>query len=235
MEKVVRFYRSTIGKKFVVAITGLLLIAFVVGHVVGNLKVFLGYDASGVHHLDMYGHFLRTFLEEAFGPSGFLWLVRIGLIATVALHIGTVLQLRMLNAKAKPQGYRGEATPSSSLAARTMMVGGIILLAFIVFHILHLTTGDLHPHFVEGKVYANVYHAFQVPWVTGFYVIAMVFLGFHLYHGIWSLCQTLGVDNPDLNLTIRTIAKVGSVLVVAGFISVPLAVAFGALPVPHVG
>jgi succinate dehydrogenase / fumarate reductase cytochrome b subunit len=233
MEKIIRFYRSTIGKKYIVAITGLALVFFIIGHVTGNFKTFAGYDAAGVHKLDSYAHFLREILYPVFGHGGFLWVARIGLLVMLVLHVVTVIQLQALNLKANPAKYKGSNYRASTIAARFMMLGGIFLLAFVVFHILHLTIGSVHPKFEDGKVYANVYYAFQNPIVVGFYTLTMVFLGLHLYHGLWSVFQTLGVDNPDLNKTLTIGARFLAIFIVIGFLTVPFAVFGGFLAPPQ--
>lgn len=233
MNKVLKFYDSTVGKKVVVALSGLVLLGFVVGHVTGNLKAFLGYGESGQHKLDHYAEFLRTLGEDIFGYSGFLWLVRGVLLLCVALHVVTIIQLRARNAKANPDRYRGSNYRASSVASRCMFWGGILLFTFIVYHILHFTTGTLHASFEHGAVYANIHSAFQSPIVTLFYMASMCALGLHLYHGGWSLFQTLGVDNPDTNSIIRLGVRALSVLVVVGFVSVPLAIFLGVLPPPR--
>lgn len=233
MQKLLRFYSTTIGKKFVVALTGLVLISFIVGHVTGNLKAFLGYYPDGEHHLDHYAEFLRTIGEDFLGYGNFLWLMRGGLLVCLILHVVTVIQLQARNAKATPDRYQGENYRASTVASRTMFFGGMLLLAFIVYHILHFTTGTLHGSFKPGQVYANIHYAFQIPWVVGVYLISMCALGLHLYHGGWSLFQTLGLDNPDWNPLIRRVVQAGSLLVVIGFVSVPIAIFIGYLGPPH--
>ncbi|MCI5064680.1 succinate dehydrogenase cytochrome b subunit [bacterium] len=233
MEKLIRFYRSTVGKKFVVALSGLVLLGFVVGHVAGNLKAFMGYDKAGEHKLDHYAEFLRTFGSDILGYTGFLWIARVVLIGALVLHVVTIIQLRARNAKANPDRYQGNNYRASTVAARSMFWGGLLLFTFIVYHILHFTTGTVHPSFEHGAVYANIYSAFQNPWITVFYVISMTALGLHLYHGGWSLFQTLGIDNPDWNPIIRLKVQALSVLVVIGFVSVPLAIFFGFLGAPR--
>ena len=224
------FYRSTIGKKVVVALTGAVLVGFVFGHMIGNLKAFMGHDQQGLHKLDHYAHFLREMGESLFGYGTLLWLVRIGLIISVVLHIVTVIQLSLRNRSARKVSYVSHSMNSATLASRFMTYGGVILFVFIIFHILHLTTGDLHfQGYVEGNVYANVVRAFQQWYNVCFYLVAMVALCAHLYHGIWSLFQTLGLDNPVRNRYIRTIAVVVAVVVSIGFISVPIAVFFNVL------
>ena len=232
MRQIILFYQSSIGKKYVVAITGVMLFLFVVGHVTGNFKTFFGYGENGIHHLDEYAHFLRTILSKVFGEAGFLWLARIGLIFALILHVATVIQLQAMNRKARPIKYKGANYHYSSFAARSMMIGGIVILIFVILHILHLTVGTIHPNFEEGKVYSNVYYAFSKPWVSGLYTLAMVFLGMHLYHGLWSLFQTLGLDTPDWNSTLLLVAKVLAVGIAVGFVVVPLSITFGFLPAP---
>lgn len=232
MNKFLRFYDTTIGKKVVVALTGLVLLSFVVGHVAGNLKAFGGYGADGEHKLDHYAEFLRSFGADVLGHSGFLWMARVGLLVCLVLHVLTIIQLRLRNAKANPDRYQGENYRAASLASRTMFWGGMLLFVFIIYHILHFTTGTLHGSFHHGAVYANIHYAFQNPIVTGFYVVAMCALGLHLYHGGWSLFQTLGLDNPDWNPMIRLAVQAGSVAIVLGFISVPIAIFTGILGPP---
>ena len=233
MQKLFRFYQTTVGKKYVVALSGLALIGFIVGHVAGNLKAFMGYDSHGEHKLDHYAEFLRTIGEDIFGYSGFLWMARAVLLGCLILHVVTIIQLRARNSKANPGKYQGENYRASTLASRYMFGGGLVLFFFIIYHILHFTTGHVHGSFEHGAVYANIHYAFQVPWIVAFYLVAMVSLGFHLYHGGWSLFQTLGLDNPDWNPMIRGVVQAGSVLVVLGFISVPLAIFLGVLGPPQ--
>lgn len=230
----INFYRSTIGKKVVVALTGALFILFVIGHMLGNLKTFMGVDpVSGVHHLDHYAHFLRSMGHEFLGHGTALWLVRIGLLGALILHVITVFLLRRQNKAARPAKYARQKFSSVSWASYSMWWGGLLILVFIIFHLLHLTTGDLHfDGFKEGAVYANVYHAFQHWYLTLFYVLAMVALAFHLYHGVWSLFQTLGLDRPDRNLCLRRLAILIAVILFIGFISVPVAVFLGLVPEP---
>lgn len=224
------FYRTTIGKKFIAAVTGLILVGFVFGHMLGNLKAFLGTDEAGVHALDHYAEFLREMGEPLLPYSMLLWIVRAGLLVAVVLHIVTVIQLTILNRASRAQKYAAYRPNSSTIASRGMFWGGLILMVFIVFHILHLTTGTLHfDGYVEGKVYANVVRSFQHWYMVTFYVVAMGALGAHLYHGVWSLCQTLGFDNPERNQFLRKSAVAIALIVAVGFISVPCAVFLGVL------
>jgi succinate dehydrogenase / fumarate reductase cytochrome b subunit len=228
------FYGSTVGKKVAMAVSGLVLVLFVIGHMAGNLKIFAGMDPStGDYKIDDYGVFLRTMGSEMFGKEGVLWIVRIGLLAAVVIHALSGIALARLNRRAKPQGYQVRSYRSANAASLTMLYGGLFLIVFITFHILHFTSGTLHfSGFVHGQVYANVYSAFQNTITAGFYVVAMALLGLHLYHGTWSMFQTLGVDAPRWNNGIRTAAKVVALAMFLGFSSVPVGIAVGALPAP---
>lgn len=233
MKALVGFYQSTIGKKVVVAITGLALFGFVFGHMVGNLKIFMGYDRHGVHHIDAYGNFLRVFLEDAFGYSGFLWILRVGLIVCLFLHVVTIIQLQRIKSAARTTDYKKTHYKATTLAAQTMMIGGIIIFAFVIFHLLHLTLGTVLPGFVHGEVYANLHKAFASPAIVLVYILSMIAVTSHLHHGIWSMLQTLGIDNPDRNTAIRFGAKGISLIIFLGFSAVPLAIFFGLLEEPR--
>lgn len=230
------FYASTIGKKVAMAISGLVLVLFVVGHMAGNLKIFAGIDpTTGNYKIDDYGLFLRSFGSEMLGHEGFLWIARVVLLVAVLVHAVSGIQLARLNRVAKPVGQAVKAYRSANAASLTMLYGGLFLIVFIVFHTLHFTTGSLpFTPFAEGKVYSNVWLAFQSYVTAGFYVVSMGLLGLHLYHGMWSMFQTLGVDTPRWNRGIRTIAKVVSVGLFFGFSSVPVAIALGVLKAPVV-
>jgi succinate dehydrogenase / fumarate reductase cytochrome b subunit len=234
MSLVRQFYASTVGKKVAMALSGLILVGFVIGHMAGNLKIFGGVNpATGNYYIDEYGHHLRVMGSELFGYSGFLWIVRVVLIAALFLHVVSGIQLARLNRKAKPEGYEKRSYRSANAASLTMIYGGLFLLCFVVFHILHFTTGQAHfAGFVEGKVYANVWSGFQSLPIVGVYVVAMAFLALHLYHGVWSMFQTLGVDTPRWNRTIRSAAKAVAVALFVGFSSVPVAIGAGVMPAP---
>ena len=167
------------------------------------------------------------------GHSGVLWIVRVVLLACVVIHALTGIQLASLNRRAKPVGYEVRSYRSANAASLTMLYGGLFLMVFITYHILHFTTGTVHFRgFVEGEVYSNVYSAFQNYGIAGFYVVAMALLALHLYHGTWSMFQTLGVDTPRWNKGIRTAAKIVAVAMFLGFSSVPVGISIGALPAP---
>jgi succinate dehydrogenase / fumarate reductase cytochrome b subunit len=199
----------------------------------GNLKAFAGVGADGAHKLDHYASFLRTVGSDMFGYSGVLWLARIGLLVALVLHVVTIAQLQLRNRAARPVEYTKVKYRSSSVAARSMFLGGIIILVFVVFHLAHLTFGVVTPNsFEHGHVYENVYMAFSNPVFVGVYLIAMVFIGLHLFHGLWSLCQTLGIDRPDRNASLRLIAKSLALVIALGFMAVPVAVYSGLLDSP---
>ncbi|MFV1988543.1 MAG: succinate dehydrogenase cytochrome b subunit [Gemmatimonadota bacterium] len=233
MKRLSRFYHSGVGKKAIVAVTGAIMLAFLVGHVVGNLKVFLPDPEPGVADIDAYAEFLRAVGEPAFPRGAILWIVRAVLLAAVLLHVIGVVQLARRNRVARPVGYRETRYVRASLSARWMMLSGLLVLGFIVFHILHFTTGTVDPaSFRPGGVYANLYAAFSRWPFVALYVVGMGFLALHLYHGAWSMFQTLGLDNPDRNRAFRGLALVLALGLFVGFTAVPVSFAVGALDTP---
>ena len=213
---ILSFWRSTIGKKVVMAVTGLILVGFVVGHMIGNLQMF-----QGAEKMNAYAHFLKSL-------GGLLWLARLGLLVAVVLHIVAAFQLSRLRLAARPVGYRkGSQNQVSTLASRTIRWGGVFLLVFIVLHILHFTTLDLFEGYSTTDVYGNVVAGFSKWWVSLIYVAAMAFLGLHLYHGVWSSVRTLGAARPSANPLKRRAALLLAVVVWAGFTAIPLAVLAG--------
>lgn len=220
----VQFYRSTIGKKIIMAVTGLIGVGFVIGHMAGNLQVFVGRDK-----LNAYGALLHGPLAEL------LWLVRLVLIAAIVLHVLMAYQLTMRSRAARPVGYQQRAPQVSTWASRTMRWGGVLLLVFIILHILHFTTGQVDPagwhERLDGvgrrDVYGNLVASFRIWWVAAFYVLAMIFLGLHLYHGAWSSVRTLGYAKPSPRPLHRRIALVVAALIWLGFTVVPLGVLAG--------
>ena len=214
------FASSTIGRKVVMAVTGLVLFGFVLIHMIGNLQMFLP-DHEAINH---YGKFLREFLHGAG-----IWVARGTLLGAVGLHMGSAWSLTMTNRRARPIAYKVVTPDASTYASRTMRWGGVILLLFIVYHLLHMTVGSVHPAFVEGDVYRNVIVGFSSWPVALFYVLAMLCLGLHLRHGIWSMLQTLGVAHARWNAARQTAATVFAIVVVLGFLAVPLAILAGVL------
>ncbi len=184
---------------------------------VGNLQVYLGPEA-----LNHYGVLLRQLLHGAL-----LWIVRAVMLAAVSLHIWSATSLTLESRRARPEGYREQKWKESTYASRTMRWGGVILLLFVIYHILHFTTGTVHPKFVEGDIYRNFVVGFQSVPVSLFYIVAMVALGLHLRHGVWSMFQTLGVSHPRYMRIAHAGAWIFAVLVVVGNISFPIAVLTG--------
>ena len=199
------------------AVTGLILVGFVVGHMLGNLQVYLGAEA-----MNHYAELLRELLHGAG-----LWVARAVLLLAVALHIWAATSLTLDSRRARPQGYRVETHRTSTYASRTMMWSGPLLALFIGYHLAHLTFGTVHPEFVEGDVYHNFISGFSRWPVSLLYVAAMLALGLHLYHGTWSFLQTLGLSHPRWNPLRRAVAVSLTTVVVLGNISFPLAVLAG--------
>jgi len=211
-----RFWSATVGKKIVMAASGIVLILFVIGHLLGNLQVFMGAE-----RFNDYARFLR--IEPAL-----LWTVRIVLLIMVILHIWASISLAALNIfKARPVGYVKKKNAGSTYASRTMYWSGPIVLAFIIYHLMQFTWGVGGTPFEEGRAYQNLIAGFQVPVISIFYVIAMALLMLHLYHGVWSLFQTLGMTHPRYTPLLRRLAKVLSILLFLGFISIPISVMAG--------
>ncbi len=216
---------TMVGKKVVMAATGIVLVGFVIAHMLGNLKIFLG--AQGI---DAYAAFLRTMGEPLFPYSVLLWVVRIVLLTFVALHITAAVQLTRMSRAARPHGYDTKESIATTYAARTMRWSAVILVLFIVYHLLHLTGGvvGFQPgQFTDLSVYHNVVAGFSVWYVSLFYIVAMVSLCLHLDHGVWSLLQTLGWNNARTTSTLRTLSRGVALAVFVGFISVPVAVLAG--------
>jgi succinate dehydrogenase / fumarate reductase, cytochrome b subunit len=209
------FYRSTIGKKIIMASTGLGLVAFVVMHMIGNTLIF-----QGPERLNAYSRLLHSTGE-------LLWLVRLVLLTAVVLHIDAAVQLTRRAQAARPVEYDERRPQVSTLASRTIRWGGLLLLVFIVVHLLHFTTGTLLSVFRPGDVYANVVTGFHVWPMAVFYLVAMVALGLHLYHGAWSSVRTLGLARAKPNPLHRSVAAVLAILVAVGFAIVPVAVLVG--------
>ncbi len=221
---IVGFYRSAIGKKAVMAVTGVFLFGWILLHMLGNLKVY-----TGAGHYNAYAAFLITMGAPLLPAKGALIAVRTLLLIAVWLHIQAATQLTVMNRKARPIPYAGRDYVSATYAARTMRWGGVIIILFVIYHLLHLTFGTVHPDFVEGDVYHNFVTGFQVWWVSAFYIIANLALGMHLYHGLWSMFNSLGLSHETFNRWKRAFATVFAVAVTVGNISFPIAVLAGVL------
>ena len=211
------FLSSTIGLKVVMAVTGVILVGFILGHMAGNLLLYRGPEA-----INAYGRELRELLH-----GSAIWIARGTLLAAVLLHIWSAWALTLKNRQARPVAYKEWKAQDSTYASRTMRVSGLIILFFVIYHLMHLTIGNAHPNFVEGDVYHNVVAGFQVWPASVFYIVAMVLLGFHLNHGVWSMFHTLGVSHPRYRALARGFAAVFSFVIVLGNVSFPLAVLFG--------
>lgn len=223
MRRAISLYRSSVGKKVMMAATGIILFLFVVAHMLGNLKIF-----QGPEKFDAYAEFLRDVGAPIFGRSQLLWVFRVVLLLAVAVHIVAAIQLTRKSQGARPVRYKRSLDPSASTyASRTMRWGGVILAAFVTYHLLHFTVGTVHPEFVAGSVYANVVVGFQNRLVAGAYIVAMAALALHLYHGVWSTFQTLGVNEPAYNRFRRPMAAAVAIVLFLGFIAVPVSVLTG--------
>ncbi len=218
------FYKSAVGKKAVMAVSGIVLFGFVLGHMIGNLKLYEGKDESGSYIIDVYGLFLRTFGTPAVPRTGLLWIARLVLLAAVVLHIWAAWQLTLMNRQARPAAYSRRDVVHTTYASRTMRWGGVIILLFVIYHLLDLTWGRANPAFVEGHVHDNVVASFSNPLVSAFYIVAQIALGLHLYHGLWSLFQSLGWNHPRFNSWRSGFAHAFAWIITLGNISFPLAV-----------
>lgn len=215
MNRILALWRTAIGKKIAMAVSGILLVLFLISHMISNVTVLID-----PRHLDDYAAWLRSF-----GPV--LWILRIGLIALAVIHIAAAWQLTMMARAARPAGYDQRKDQVATYAARTMRWGGVLLLVFIVYHLMHLTFGNAHPDFRHGEVGRNVIVGFQSPMVAVFYAVSMIALGMHFWHGTWSVFQTLGVNHPAWNRSRNAIAIVLTILVAGGLFVIPLAALLG--------
>jgi succinate dehydrogenase / fumarate reductase, cytochrome b subunit len=219
------FWHTMIGKKVVMAVTGVVLVGFVIAHMVGNLKIF-----SGPAEINAYSRFLRAVGTPELAYGQLLWVVRIVLLLCVALHITAALQLSRMSWAARPVEYKTKRNLETTFAARMMRWGGVLLVVFIIFHLLHLTAGAVGFHagqFRHLAVYQNVMAAFAVWPVALFYIVAMGALCLHLDHGIWSMLQTLGWNTARNEKMLKTISRAIAIVVFLGFSSVPVSVLAG--------
>lgn len=219
------FYRSAVGKKWVMALTGIMIMGFVFFHAVGNLKMYMG--AEDINH---YGEFLREVLVPLFPRTVILWLARGGLIVAFGLHIHSAYGLTMMNRRANGPGYvQSRDWQAANAASRSMRWTGIVIALFLLFHLADLTWGTVNPDFVRGDVYRNFVASLSRPPVAAIYIVANLALGLHLFHGAWSMFQSLGLNNPRWNSWRRSFA-IGFALVVAAInLSFPIAALTGAV------
>ncbi|MGK5684622.1 succinate dehydrogenase cytochrome b subunit [Actinoplanes sp. URMC 104] len=216
--------RSSVALKIFMAVTGILLVLFLYVHMIGNLKIFFGAET-----FDHYAHWLRSIGTPLLPDGWYLWIQRAVLTVAVVGHIVAATILARRARQARPVKYAHRPKVQGSYAARTMRWGGVIILLFVIYHILDLTTLNLNPHGVSGEVYRNVAEDFAPSrwYVTLFYTLSIVAVGFHLRHGLWSAARTLGQQNPRGERYARAAALVLSVVLVVGYLSVPFAVLVG--------
>lgn len=230
MAATIAVYRTTIGKKFIMALTGIIGYGFVIGHMIGNLKVFLGAD-----EFNHYAAFLRTVGEPLMPERTLLWIIRIVLLASVGLHIWAAVTLTRQAQTSRPVRYQQKKAIKASFASMTLRWGGVAIFLFLIYHLLHFTFGTIHPDFQRitenGMTHPNAYHnlvvGFQNPLAVGFYLLAVASLAMHLYHGVWSALQTLGVNSKVTDRLFRGLAVLSAIVLFVGFSIVPVSVLLG--------
>ncbi|MCT2594347.1 succinate dehydrogenase cytochrome b subunit [Streptomyces sp. N2-109] len=214
-------WRSTVGKKAVMAVSGLIMLLYLVGHLVGNLNMFFGPD-----EMNGYAHWLRTIGEPFLKHSWFVWIVRFGLVAVVVAHGVSAYQLSRRDIRARPVKYAHQRQ-RASYATRTMRWGGVILALFIVWHLLDLTTHTVNPRGEAGHPYENVLATFSTWYGNVIYIVAMLAVGLHIRHGFWSAAQTLGANRPGRDRILKGTANGLALVLTAGFLSIPIGVMTG--------
>ncbi len=234
MRRVVALYRSSVGKKILMALTGFLWFGFLLGHMAGNLKAFQGAEA-----FNEYAHHLRVFGEPILPEMGFLWAFRLVMLAAFGVHAWLAWETSRQSWDARQARYRRQENLNFDFASSFMRWGGVFILAFVVFHILHMTTGDLHPAFDRGGVvsaatphgevnaFANLVVGLGSPLVAGLYGLALIAICLHLHHGVWSMFQTLGAAHPKYASLRRPLAVIVAFVVFLGFVSIPVAILAG--------
>lgn len=224
MNILVRAYRSSLGKKYIMALSGLALFLFVIGHMAGNLQIFAGRDS-----INAYAKFLKS-------NPGLLWSARAGLLVLVIAHIITAVQLVSENREARPVAYEKGRPTAASLASRTIFISGLIIFAFVVYHLLHFTFGVTDPEYLQlhdptdplrHDVYGMMVQGFSNPVVSAFYIISMGLLCLHLSHGVSSMFQSLGIRNRSNLRAIHRVARIAAVIIFIGNVSIPIAILAG--------
>lgn len=215
-------WNSTIGKKTVMAVTGLIMVAFLLVHMLGNLKIFFG-----PHDFDAYAAWLRTIGEPVLHGAWYLWIQRAVLLVAVVLHVTAATQLSKRDLQARPIKYEHGQRPKATFATRTMRWGGVILALFIIWHLLDLTAGQVNPNFVKDHPYHNVVKDFQVWWINLIYIVAMLAVGLHIFHGFRSAAQTLGRRNAFRGNALQAVGTTLALVITAGFLAVPIGVMTG--------
>jgi succinate dehydrogenase / fumarate reductase cytochrome b subunit len=213
---------NSVAKKVVMAVSGIIMLLFLIAHMIGNLHVFQG--AESFNH---YSHWLRVFGEPALPPRTILTAIEVALLVSVAAHMWAAIALWRQAKRARPEGYVKKKSVVQTYASRTMRWGGVIIALFVVYHLLDLTFGSANPAGPDATPYDRLVASFQNPIATTVYVVALILLGMHLRHGIWSATQTLGRSNRRRERTVNTFAIAFATLLIAGYLVVPAAVVFG--------
>ena len=217
------FYKSSIGRKYIVGITGAILVGFIIGHLLGNLQIFLGPE------------YINSYAEKLRALGVLLWVIRAFLLVAVVLHIYFTIRLAIDNRKARPVPYARKEHVKATIASRSMWISGLLLLAFIIYHIAHFTVQVADPRFALLKldplnrhdVYSMMVYGFQNVFVSGFYILAMYLLALHLSHGASSFFQSLGLNDKKLTPNLARGARIFAWLIFAGYVSMPIAVLAG--------
>lgn len=225
MRRVYSLYSTSVGKKVTMAASGAIFVLFVIVHMLGNMKVFLGPETFN-HYAEGLRELGQPFLQRGWG----LWIFRVVLVSALLIHVIAAWQTSRQSWAARGHKYRKRDSLVFHFASRTMRWGGVVLFLFITYHILHLTTGTLHPDFVPGDAYHNFVAGFRSVPTSVVYMAAMIALGFHLYHGTWSAFQTLGWDGPRIRRFREPLALGVALVVVLGNLSFPVAVLTGLIP-----
>ncbi len=222
---IVEFYASGVGKKWVMAVSGIILLGYVLAHMIGNLKVYLGPE-----EINRYGDWLRTLGEPAAPRTVVLWLMRTTLILAFVLHITSAYSLTRMNQRARPMKYQAPRDyVAANYASRTMRWTGVIVGLFVIFHLTDLTWSGSGAKFHRGDPYQNMLHSMQRPVVAGVYIVANLALALHIYHGAWSMFQSLGLTNPRFNAWRRYFATGFAVIIAIGNVSFPVMVQAGVI------
>jgi succinate dehydrogenase / fumarate reductase cytochrome b subunit len=228
-------YDTALGKKYVMAITGLIGVGFVLVHMFGNLKLYLGlevHNGQQEYAIDVYGEFLRELLVPLLPRTWALWILRLTLIGALALHLHAAYTLTVMNRRARPVHYQSQRDyVAANFASRTMRWTGIIVLLFLAFHLADFTWGWFNPNFERGEVYRNVDASLSRLPVAILYIVANIALGIHLFHGVWSLFQSMGWNSPRFNRWRRGLAVAIATAIVVGNVSFPIAVQAGIIEV----
>lgn len=224
-------YQTAVGKKWVMALTGVALLGFVLFHMFGNIKLYLGvieHDGEMLYDIDIYAEGLRDLLTPIFPRTWLLWLLRGGLIAAFILHIHSAYSLTRMNAVANVSYQSKRDWLAANFASRSMRYTGVIVLAYLIFHLADLTWGWIpSTDWERGEVQANVVNSLSTPVVAIIYIVANVMLAVHIYHGVYSMFQSLGINNPNYNGVRRGLATALAIIILIGNVSFPIAVLTG--------